>query len=595
MYILGISAFYHDSAVCFLKNGEIVFASQEERFSRVKNDSSFPLKSLIAGLEFLNIELTDIEEVVFYEKPFIKFERLILTYIKNFPYGFNQFLKSMLIWSKEKLFQKKLINDYLNEIIKGKKKIKFKIKFSDHHLSHASSAYFPSNFSDAAIVTADGVGEFATTTISHAKNNDIVIKKKIDYPHSIGLLYSAFTYYLGFKVNSDEYKVMGLAPYGTPKYKSLILNNLINLNEDGSFHLNQKFFSYSTSFVMTNKKFDNLFSFNRRKKKDDLITQEHMDIASSIQSVTEDIMLSVCRYAKKITNSENLCLAGGVALNCVVNGKIIDSKIFKNVWIQPSSGDAGGALGCSLVAFYNKSPNNTKRAIDNSNIDQMKNSYLGISINDKDIDNCLHENNFIYKKFETFSDLCEQVSEDLTKSLIVGWCQGRAEYGPRALGHRSILADPRGGDMQKKLNLKIKYRESFRPFAPIVMIEFLNDFFELDEQSPYMLIVKKVKKDKLLDIKEELKGFEKINQIRSVIPAVTHVDNTARIQTVTKNNTFIYPLIKKFYEKTKYPLLVNTSFNLSEEPIVNNAKDAIHSFKNCGLDVLVINNYYVKK
>jgi len=596
MYTLGISAFYHDSAICFLKNEEIVFASQEERFTRIKNDSSFPSKAIIAGLDFLEIKLTDIENIVFYEKPFVKFERLVLTYVKNFPYGISQFLKSMLIWSKEKLFQRKLINDYLNEILNEKKKIKFHIKFSDHHLSHAASAFFPSNFTNAAVVTADGVGEFATTTISHGQNNNLVIKKKIDYPHSIGLLYSAFTYYLGFKVNSDEYKVMGLAPYGSPRYKNLILENLVNVSEDGSFFLNQDFFSYSTDLVMTNKKFDKLFSFNKRNK-EDLITQDHMDIASSIQSVTEDIMISICKYAKKITNSENLCLSGGVALNCVANGKIVDEKIFKNIWIQPASGDAGGALGCALVAYYNNSNFlcKTEKIIDNTKIDQMKNSYLGTSINNKNIEDSLIKNNFAYTKFKNFSDLCDQVSEDLSKSLIVGWCQGRAEYGPRALGHRSILADPRDEEMQKKLNLKIKYRESFRPFAPIVMNEFLNDFFELDQPSPYMLIVKKVKKNKLIDLEEKIMGFSKINQKRSLIPAVTHVDNTARIQTVTADNTFIYPLIKKFYEKTKCPMLVNTSFNLSDEPIVNNEVDAINSFKNCGLDVLVLNNYYIKK
>lgn len=592
MYILGISAFYHDSGVCFIKDGEIVFASQEERFSRIKNDSSFPSLAIKNGMDYLNINLEEIDEIIFYEKPFLKFERLILTYIKNFPFGLRQFLMSMVIWGKEKLFQRKIINDHLNQLSKNKLKNKFIIKFSDHHLSHASSAFYPSNFSNAAIITADGVGEFATTTISHGNNEAIDIIKKIDYPDSLGLLYSAFTYYLGFKVNSDEYKVMGLAPYGEPKYKDIILKNIIDIKEDGSFRLNQKYFSYSTGLEMTNQKFDELFSNNKRNEKD-IITQEHMDLAASIQSVTEQIMISICRYAKKITKSENLCLAGGVALNCVANGKIIDSKIFKKVWIQPAAGDAGGALGAALVSYYNK--HNGKRKYSHEKLDNMKNSYLGSIIKDHEIEDELNKNNFPFKKFENFSDLCDNVSTDLSNALIVGWCQGRAEYGPRALGHRSILADPRAEDMQKKLNLKIKFREGFRPFAPIIMYEHLNEFFELDEESPYMQVVKKLKTKKLKVIDQNIKGFDKINQIRSSIPAVTHVDNSARIQTITKDNEFIYPLIKYFYEKTNYPLLVNTSFNLSEEPIVNSAKDAINSFKNCGLDILVLNNYYIKK
>ena len=592
MYILGISAFYHDSGACFLKDGEIVYASQEERFSRIKNDSSFPSLAIIDGLEFLDINLEEVSEIVVYEKPFLKFERLILTYIKNIPFGLSQFLKSMIVWGKEKLFQRKLINDHLNKILQSEKKINFKIKFSEHHLSHSASAFYPSNFKEAAIITADGVGEFSTTTISHGNDDNITIIKKIDYPDSLGLLYSAFTYYLGFRVNSDEYKVMGLAPYGEPKYKSKILNSLVDVKDDGSFILNQKYFSYSTGLVMTNKNFDNLMEKNQRKKNGP-INQNHMDLASSIQSITEDIMILICRHAKKITNSDNLCLAGGVALNCVANGKIINSKIFNKVWIQPAAGDAGGALGAALVSFYNKKENIKKKL--SKKKDLMKNSYLGSIIKDSEIELHLSKQKLDFIKFNKFSDICEKVSDDLTNSLIIGWCQGRAEFGPRALGHRSILADPRVVDMQKKLNLKIKFRESFRPFAPIVMREHLEEFFELDEDSPYMLVVKKVKQKKLIKVNESVSGFVKINQVRSVIPAVTHVDNTARIQTVTNENQFIYPLIKKFYEKTECPMLVNTSFNLSEEPIVNNANDAINSFMKSGLDILVLNNYYIKK
>lgn len=590
MYILGISAFYHDSGVCFIKDGEIMFASQEERFSRIKNDPSFPTMSIKNGLDYLGISLDQIDEIIFYEKPFLKFERLILTYIKNFPFGLKQFLKSMIVWGKEKLFQRKIIQDHLNQIFNSK--LKFKIKFSEHHLSHAASAFYPSNFSDAAIITADGVGEFATTTISYGKNENIVIKKKIDFPDSLGLLYSAFTYYLGFKVNSDEYKVMGLAPYGKPIFKDIILKNIIDLKEDGSFKLNQRFFSYSTDLKMTNKKFDELFSFKKRGHKDK-ITQDHMDLAASIQSVTEDIMILICRYAKKITKSKNLCLAGGVALNCVANGKILEAKIFEKVWIQPAAGDAGGALGAAYTYYYNMP--NIKRKYNKDKLDCMKNSYLGTELNDIEIEQQLKKNNFSFRKFEKFSQLCDQVTKDLSNELIVGWCQGRSEYGPRALGHRSILADPRVKDMQKKLNLKIKFREGFRPFAPIILNDHVSEYFELDQESPYMLIVKKVKENKLIELNENLLGFNKINQIRSVIPAVTHVDNTARIQTITKDNKYIHPLIESFYKKTNYPLLVNTSFNLSEEPIVNNAKDAVNSFKNCGLDILVLNNYYIKK
>ena len=591
MYILGISSFYHDSGVCFLKDGEIVYASQEERFSRIKNDSSFPTLAIVNGLEFLNITLLDIDEIVFYEKPFLKFERLISTYIINFPYGLKQFLKSMIVWGKEKLFQRKLINDHLNKIL-GPKKKKFKIKFSEHHLNHAASAFYPSNFNDAAIITADGVGEFSTTTISHGNGENISIKKKINYPDSLGLLYSAFTYYLGFKVNSDEYKVMGLAPYGKPNYKNTILSSLIDVKEDGSFKLNQKYFSYSTDLVMTNKSFDNLFK-NIQRVKNDPITQEHMDLASSVQSITEDIMILICNHAKMVTNSDNLCLAGGVALNCVANGKIINEKIFNKVWIQPAAGDAGGALGAALISFYNNKKN--KRKIFSSQKDLMKNSYLGSYIKNEEIELKISEKNLTFIKFEKFSDICEKVSDDLIKSLIIGWCQGRSEFGPRALGHRSILADPRVADMQKNLNLKIKFREGFRPFAPIVMREYLEEYFELNEDSPYMLIVKKVKENKLKKVDKITLGFEQINQIRSEIPAVTHVDNTARIQTVTEDNKLIYPLIKKFYEKSHCPMLVNTSFNLSDEPIVNNANDAINSFLKCGLDVLILNNYYIKK
>ena len=592
MYILGISAFYHDSGACFLKDGEIVYASQEERFSRIKNDSSFPSLAIIDGLEFLDINLEEVSEIVFYEKPFLKFERLILTYIKNIPFGLSQFLKSMIVWGKEKLFQRKLINDHLNKILQSEKKINFKIKFSEHHLSHSASAFYPSNFKEAAIITADGVGEFSTTTISHGNDDNITIIKKIDYPDSLGLLYSAFTYYLGFRVNSDEYKVMGLAPYGEPKYKSKILNSLVDVKDDGSFILNQKYFSYSTGLVMTNKNFDNLMEKNQRKKNGP-INQNHMDLASSIQSITEDIMILICRHAKKITNSDNLCLAGGVALNCVANGKIINSKIFNKVWIQPAAGDAGGSLGAALSYWYRelgKPRTNFK--------DQMNGSYLGPKFDEAEIDHTLKELKANFKKLSQ-QEIISITAKELSNNKIIGWFQGQMEFGPRTLGNRSILADPRSEKMQKELNLKIKFRESFRPFAPSVLREHVSEWFDIDTDSPYMLLVAEVNKSKQINISinnKQLFGIEKLNIKRSSIPAVTHVDYSARIQTVHKETNLKYHnLISEFNKITNCPVLVNTSFNVRGEPIVCSVEDAFNCFMGTNLDILVIENFILYK
>ncbi len=592
MLYLGVSSFYHDSAICLLQNGEIKFASQEERFSRIKNDPSFPSHSLKNCLEYLDIKIEDIDEVIFYEKPFLKFERLIKTYADNFPLGIKSYLKSIPLWGKEKLFQRNLIKNFLDEF-KSEKKNKFNLKFSEHHLSHAASAFYPSPYQSSSILTIDGVGEFSTTTVGFGNENEIDIQKKINYPDSVGLLYSAFTYYLGFKVNSDEYKVMGLAPYGEPIYFDLILKNLIDLKEDGSFKLNQDYFSYSTDLVMTNKKFDELFEFQLRKNNLEKLTKQHMDIAASIQKVTEYIVLKICRHIKSIHNSNNLCLAGGVALNCVANGKILREGIFDNIWIQPAAGDAGGALGAAYVGYFQNSKN---KKIFKNNYDLMNGSYLGTDNKNNEIKKYLIDKSIPFEEFQDYEKLCEKVAGELENGQVVGWIQGRAEYGPRALGHRSILADPRKEDMQKKLNLKIKFRESFRPFAPIVMKEYCHEYFDIKRESPYMLIVDYLKKDKLVEIKNVLTGFDKLNQVRSKLPSITHVDNSARIQTVDlKRNEKIYKLLDAFYKKTGCPVLINTSFNLSEEPIVNSYKDAVESFKRCGLDKLVINNFYISK
>ena len=591
--IIGISAYYHDSAIAFIEAGEIIFASQEERFSRVKNDSRFPKLSLKYLLDKFSIKLNDVDEIIFYEKPLLKFERLMETYIKNVPRGFSSFKKAIPIWSKEKLFQKQNIFKELNKIDSSFKDLK-KISFSEHHLSHAASAFYPSPFEEAIILTMDGVGEWATTSVCIGKKNKISKVKQIDYPDSLGLLYSAFTYFLGFKVNEGEYKVMGLAPYGKPKYKDLIYENLIDVKNDGSFKLNQKYFDYSTGLTMTNKNFSRLFKINPRKK-DSEILQIHMDLASSVQIVLEEIVITICKNLSNDLKIKNLCLAGGVALNCVANGKVLKKNFFENIWIQPAAGDAGGALGAALLAWYS---GNYKEIFDRKK-SVMKNSYLGFSYDeDLQIENKLKDNGAIFKKID-INILPSYVAELIAKQKIIGWFQGKAEFGPRALGNRSILADPRSVKMQKNLNLKIKFRESFRPFAPAVLEEEFKNWFNLEAISPYMLLVAQVKEDKLVeisDVDQSLNGFDKLNVKRSLVPAITHVDNSARIQTVTKeSNELFYELIKKFKDITQIPILVNTSFNVKDEPIVNTIEDAYSCFLNTGLDYLVCSNFVMKK
>ncbi len=590
--ILGISCFYHDSATALIKNDEIIYASQEERFSRIKHDSSFPDRSINYILSKYNLNLSDIDHIVFYEKPFLKFERILETHIAYSPFGFKSFLHSIPIWIKDKLFQKNILFNELKKIDKNFN-AKNKIKFSDHHLSHAASSFYPSPFKEAAFLTLDGVGEWTTTSYGYANETNLKFDSQIQFPHSLGLLYSSFTYYLGFKVNSGEYKMMGLAPYGEPKYTDLIFKELIDLKEDGSFKLNMKYFSYTTHLKMINKKFESLFGQRRRLPEIDKIENFHMDVASSIQKVIEIVVIKICEHIKKVTTSSNLCLSGGVALNCVANGKLLEKKIFKNIWIQPAAGDAGGALGAAL-AYYHLTLGNKKTNI----IDKMKGSYLGPEFDDTSVEESLKklEANFVKLNRE---EMLNFVSEEIKNEKAVGWFQGKMEFGPRALGSRSILADPRSDKTQKNLNLKIKFRESFRPFAPSILREHCNKYFKLNTESPYMLIVSEVKdeiRSKLTDQENLLFGIEKLNIKRSTIPAVTHVDYSARVQTVEKNtNLIFYDLINKFYEKTGCPLVVNTSFNIRGEPIVCTVEDAYNCFMGTNLDLLVINNFVLKK
>ena len=586
--IIGISAYFHDSAVALIENGEIIYASQEERFSRIKHDSNFPNKALKNLLETCKLDLIDVDYVVFFEKPFLKFERLIETYLDFAPRGLKQFLFSMPIWLKEKLFMKR-------EIIENLKKISPKFNenfffFSEHHLSHAASAFFPSPFKKALIFTADGVGEWATTSVAVGENNSIKIKKEINYPNSLGLLYSAFTYYIGFKVNSGEYKLMGLAPYGKPIYSDLIEKKLIDIKEDGSFRLDQSYFDYSTGFKMTNEKFSKLFKKEVRKP-ESKIQKFHMDIAASIQKVTEKIILKILKSLKQEFNLDNLCLAGGVALNCVANGLIQREKIFKNIWIQPAAGDAGGSIGSALAVWH---MHLKKRRVLTKN-DKMNGSYLGPSYNLNSIKGELEKIGAHFKILEK-RKMLRTVAKMISQGKAIGWFQGKMEFGPRALGSRSILADPRNKLMQKQLNLKIKFRESFRPFAPSILEEQSKNWFDLDCKSPYMLVVSDVKKNKLIKIKSNFNLLSTINQVRSVVPSITHIDNSARIQTVSKNsNPIFYELIKEFYKLTKTPILINTSFNIRGEPIVCSPKDAYKCFMGTNLDVLVIENCVLEK
>jgi len=590
--IIGISAFYHDSAATLIEDGNIIAAAQEERFSRRKHDDRFPKNAIKFLLENSNCSLNEIDKIIFYEKPFLKFERLLETYIAFSPKGFKQFSKAIPIWLKEKLFQKKQIINFLKEIDNS-----FipdnKILFSEHHFSHAASAFYPSPFNHAVILTADGVGEWATTTVAVGNGNKIEMKKEIEFPHSLGLLYSAFTYYTGFKVNGGEYKLMGLAPYGEPKFAKTILDNLIDVKEDGSFRLNQDYFDYATGLTMTNKKFNDLFGSLPRNPDNEDISQFHMDIGASVQKVTEDIMLKIARNIRTEYGIENLCLAGGVALNCVANGKILKEKIFKNIWVQPAAGDAGGSLGAALGYWYNEL--NMERS--NKNIDSMKCSYLGPEYSNEKIKDILID---IGAKFESLENdkLIDFTTDRLAEGKAVGWFQNKMEFGPRALGGRSILGDARSPEMQKKLNLKVKFRESFRPFAPAVLYEDVNEWFDLDAESPYMLLVGNVKKDKLIEQTSDqklAKGLDKLNIVRSKIPAVTHVDNSARIQTVTAENGIYYDLIKSFKKKTGCPVIVNTSFNVRGEPPVNTPIDAYKCFMATDLDILILGNCILEK
>ncbi len=590
--ILGISAFYHDSAAAIINNGKIISAAQEERFTRIKHDSRYPHNAVNFVLRYSNLKLSEVDHIVFFEKPFLKFERLLETYVAFAPKGFLQFTKSMPIWLKEKLFQKKLLLNHLKE-----HDINFnnenKICFSEHHLSHAASAFFPSPFKEAVILTADGVGEWATTTVAVGKDNQLEIKKEIHFPHSLGLLYSAFTYYTGFKVNSGEYKLMGLAPYGNPIYEDKV-KKLIDIKDDGSFILDQDYFNYATGLTMTNTKFNNLFGQKPRDPKKDKLTQFHMDIAASIQKVTEEIMIKLAKAIRKEYNIKNLCLAGGVALNCVANGKILKQKIFDNIWIQPAAGDAGGSLGAALAFWHIEQGNKREVNLD----DDMNGSYLGSEFSQEEIEKELNSIGANYQIFN-YENLINETSEYLSKQKAIGWFQGRMEFGPRALGGRSILGDPRSEEMQKNLNLKVKYRESFRPFAPSVLREDLSNWFDMNVDSPYMLLVSNINPEKKIEMNDEQKklfGIDKLNIKRSEIPAVTHVDYSARVQTVSeKTNKRYYDLISKFKEKTSCPVIVNTSFNVRGEPIVNSPTDAFNCFMGNELDYLVIGNCILDK
>ena len=592
-FILGISAFYHDSAATIIKDGKIIAAVQEERFTRIKHDSSFPTNSIKFVLKYCNIKLSNIDHIIFFEKPFLKFERLLETYVAFAPKGFWQFTKSMPLWLKNKLFQKKQILDDLKKINNSFIDEK-KLYFSEHHLSHAASAFYPSPFNEAIILTADGVGEWATTTVAIGRGNELEIVKELHFPHSLGLLYSAFTYYTGFKVNSGEYKLMGLAPYGEPKYSKIIKDYLIDIKEDGTFKLDQTYFDYATGFKMTSKKFNLLFGNKERDSNNEKLNQFHMDIAASIQEITEEIMIKLTSSLSEEYKLKNLCMAGGVALNCVANGKILKKNIFDNIWIQPASGDAGGSLGACLAFWYKHLK---KNRVINKN-DSMQGSLLGPEYKQNDIEEKLTD---LGAKFETFNldELINKTVSSIINGDAVGWFQGRMEFGPRALGARSILGDPRSEKMQKNLNLKVKYRESFRPFAPSILEDDLENWFDIKIESPYMLMVGNVSKNKSFNMSEEEKklfGIEKLNIKRSEIPAVTHVDYSARIQTVNfERNKLYYNLILEFKKKTGCPILINTSFNIRGEPIVCTPAEAFKCFMGTEMDTLVIGNCFLKK
>jgi carbamoyltransferase len=586
MYILGISAFYHDSAACIVKNGEIIAAAQEERFTRKKHDFRFPEHAINFCLDYANISSKEIDIVAFYDKPFLKFERILETYLTYAPVGIKSFLKAMPLWIKEKIWMKELIKEKLD--------YKGNIIFPEHHESHAASAFYPSPFKEAAILTMDGVGEWTTTSYGVGKDNKIELYADIKFPHSLGLLYSAFTYYTGFKVNSGEYKVMGLAPYGEPKYKQLIYDHLIDVKEDGSFKMNMEYFNYCAGLTMTNKKFDKLFSGPPRKPESKL-TQKEMDLARSLQDVTEEIVLKMGNHVHKETGLKNLTLAGGVALNCVANGRLLNEGPFENIWIQPAAGDAGGALGAALSAWYGYLGNERTVSEDN---DSQIGSYLGPEYSNEQIISFINTGNYKAQKLDD-DNLTKKVSELIADEKIVGWFQGRMEFGPRALGNRSIIGDARSSKMQSTMNLKIKFRESFRPFAPSVLRERVSEYFDVDVDSPYMLLVANVKEERqknMSDSEKQLFGIDKLNIQRSDIPAITHVDYSARLQTVhSDTNPLYHKLIKKFEENSGCAVIINTSFNVRGEPIVCTPQDAYRCFMRTDMDYLVLGNYLFDK
>jgi carbamoyltransferase len=594
MFILGVSAYYHDSAACLVMDGEIIAAAQEERFTRKKHDSAFPIHAIHYCLKEAGIKPAQVDYIVFYDKPFLKFERLLETYLAFAPQGFQSFVTSMPVWLKDKLFQKSVITKALKELWGKEIDWEARLLFSEHHLSHAASAFFPSPFESAAVLTMDGVGEWTTTSLAIGNGNKLSVLQEIHFPHSLGLLYSAITFYTGFKVNSGEYKVMGLAPYGNPKYAQLIKEHLIDIKEDGSFALDMSYFDYCTGLTMTNKKFDDLFGGPARKPESEL-TQREMDLAASVQAVTEEVVIKLAKGIAKSTGEKNLCLAGGVALNCVANGKLLREKVFENIWIQPAAGDAGGAIGAALGAYYIML-NQPRQAI--KEIDGMSGSYLGPEYSQDEIKKALEKCGAIFSTYTT-EEMLEKTAQSLADGQAIGWMNGRMEFGPRSLGSRSILADPRSPAMQKMLNLKVKYRESFRPFAPSVLREDVTDWFEIDSDSPYMLLVADVAKSKrkeMTEAEKKLFGIEKLNTLRSVIPSVTHVDYSARIQTVhEQTNPLYYRLIKQFKDLTGCPILVNTSFNVRGEPIICSPEDAFRCFMGTELDVLVVGNSILEK
>jgi len=592
-HVLGISAYYHDSAAALLRDGEIVAAAQEERFTRRKHDARFPHHAAAYCLAEAGIAAAEVDHVAFYDKPFLKFERLLETYLAFAPRGFRSFRIAIPLWLREKLFLKDLL---VRELKKIDKQAPWhdRLLFGEHHLSHAASAFYPSPFDEAAVLTLDGVGEWATSSLAIGRGNQLEVQREIHFPHSIGLLYSAFTYYTGFKVNSGEYKVMGLAPYGEPRYADLILEHLVDLKEDGSFRLDQRYFDYCTGLTMTNGRFDELFGGPRRGS-EELLTQKHMDLAASVQKVTEEVMLRLTRSLARETGQKNLCLAGGVALNCVANGKILRDGAFENIWIQPAAGDAGGALGAALSTWHGMLGGERPRT---EGHDRMRGAYLGPAFAEDDIADRLARAGAQFDRLSE-SDMIARAARDLADGKALGWFQGRMEFGPRALGGRSILGDARSPTMQKMLNLKVKYRESFRPFAPAVLREDVSDWFEIDSDSPYMLLVADVVKSRrraMTEAEQALFGIQKLNIARSEIPAVTHVDYSARVQTVHRDtNPRYYALIEGFKALTGCPVVVNTSFNVRGEPIVGSPEDAFRCFMGTDIDVLAIGNCYLEK